>query len=74
MEHPRVLTPLQAEFLDVFFQQPVAHDFFLTGGTALAEFYLQHRYSQDLDLFTLSQETLDLISAAIPGLAEYLHA
>lgn len=25
--------------------------FYLTGGTALAEFYLQHRYSDDLDFF-----------------------
>jgi hypothetical protein len=26
--------------------------FYLTGGTALAEFYLAHRRSYDLDLFT----------------------
>jgi hypothetical protein len=27
-------------------------DFYLTGGTALAEFYLQHRLSEDLDFFS----------------------
>lgn len=26
--------------------------FYFTGGTALAEYYLQHRYSEDLDFFT----------------------
>lgn len=29
--------------------------FYLTGGTALAEFYLKHRYSEDIDLFSYSQ-------------------
>lgn len=74
MKPPRVLTPLQAAFLDVFFQQPAGQDFFLTGGTALAEFYLHHRYSQDVDLFTLNEETFDLVSASIPGIAAYLRA
>jgi len=27
----------------------------LTGGTALSQFYLQHRYSEDLDFFTNQQ-------------------
>ena len=26
--------------------------FYLTGGTALSRFYLNHRYSEDLDFFT----------------------
>ncbi|MBI5729257.1 MAG: nucleotidyl transferase AbiEii/AbiGii toxin family protein [Candidatus Magasanikbacteria bacterium] len=26
--------------------------FYLTGGTALAEYYLHHRYSEDLDFFS----------------------
>lgn len=30
--------------------------FYLAGGTALAEFYLQHRLSEDLDFFTEKQE------------------
>lgn len=32
--------------------------FYLTGGTALSEFYLQHRYSDDLDFFTRKDEPL----------------
>jgi hypothetical protein len=30
----------------------VQHEFYLTGGTALGRGYYQHRYSEDLDLFT----------------------
>jgi len=35
---------------------PDAERFYLTGGTALAEFYLGHRRSFDLDIFTTEQE------------------
>ena len=38
---------------------PVAEEFFLTGGTALGVFYLHHRISNDLDLFTT--EEMDLM-------------
>jgi len=31
--------------------QPVLNDFYLTGGTALGRFYLNHRFSEDLDFF-----------------------
>ena len=30
----------------------IRENFYLTGGTALAEFYLHHRYSDDLDFFS----------------------
>ncbi len=49
-----VLTPLQRDFLYSFFAQPVAAPFVLTGGTALAAFYLQHRRSEDIDLFAVA--------------------
>ncbi|NTU74244.1 nucleotidyl transferase AbiEii/AbiGii toxin family protein [Candidatus Roizmanbacteria bacterium] len=32
--------------------------FYFTGGTALAEYYLNHRFSDDLDLFT-TEKTID---------------
>lgn len=51
-----ILTPLQTKFLKIFFESRYGHDFFLSGGTALAAFYLQHRLSEDLDLFTLDQK------------------
>jgi len=45
-----ILTPLQNSFLAAFFHR--TQDFYLTGGTALGAFYLKHRDSVDLDLFT----------------------
>ena len=47
-----LLTPLQKAFLAAFSQLPDQARFYLTGGTALAEFYLGHRLSFDLDFFT----------------------
>jgi hypothetical protein len=47
-----IITPLQKKLLqDIPSLQDTKH-FYLTGGTALAEFYLGHRRSYDLDLFT----------------------
>lgn len=43
---------LQDKFLDLFFTDSLSSDFYLTGGTALARFYFNHRESVDLDLFT----------------------
>jgi hypothetical protein len=37
-----ILTPLQKEFLEVFSGLPDQSQFYLTGGTALAEYYLGH--------------------------------
>ncbi|SRR3989338_1748312 len=48
----KILTPLQLKLLTDFFDQNLSKDYFLTGGTALAGFYLFHRKSVDLDLFT----------------------
>ncbi len=47
-----VLTPFQLNVLKVLSKEPLLKDFYLTGGTALAAFYLQHRLSEDLDFFT----------------------
>ncbi len=52
-EIPRddILGEAQRRFLDAFRGSPLASRFYLTGGTALAAFYLRHRYSEDLDFF-----------------------
>ena len=42
----------QRDLLRAFSTLGDAHHFYLTGGTALAEFYLGHRRSFDLGLFT----------------------
>lgn len=51
-----ILTKQQKELLILLFKdKDVATNFYLTGGTALAEYYLHHRFSEDLDFFS-SQE------------------
>jgi predicted nucleotidyltransferase component of viral defense system len=74
MTQPNLLTPTQQSFLEAFFAQRAGQEFFLTGGTALAAFYLRHRYSEDLDLFTLSETALQDVSNSLPAIAEKLGA
>lgn len=53
----KVLTELQERVLGTLFaEEEIKRHFYLTGGTALSEFYLKHRYSDDLDIFTHSVE------------------
>ena len=49
-EESKALTPLKRDFLNTFFER--SQTFFLTGGSALGIFYLQHRLSYDMDFFT----------------------
>jgi predicted nucleotidyltransferase component of viral defense system len=47
------LTDTQRRVLETFFSSdPISAHFYLSGGTALAGFYLHHRLSDDIDLFT----------------------
>lgn len=55
-ENSRALTPLKHDFLKAFFAKEKR--FFLTGGSALGLFYLEHRCSYDLDLFVNKITTL----------------
>lgn len=51
-----ILSAKQQELLDLFSKEPaIVRYFYLSGGTALAEFYLRHRYSEDLDFFSESE-------------------
>jgi len=52
------LTPIQENLLYEIGKIREASFFFLTGGTALAEFYLGHRRSYDLDFFTAEENLL----------------
>ncbi len=65
-------TPLQREVLAGLCRNAeISERFFLTGGTALAAFYLGHRISEDLDMFSREQRELgDIdfwIAKAWPG-------
>ena len=63
------LSPLQRDFLHRFFATTSGPRFFLTGGTALSAFYLHHRVSVDLDLFTLDDLALNEGEVVVPQLA-----
>jgi hypothetical protein len=65
-----LLTPLQRAFIQVFSQLPDQKHFFLTGGTALAEYYLGHRLSYDLDFFTSDDGLVQPVSFQIERLSE----
>lgn len=58
MEITTILSNFQKQVLDKFKKSSLAKKFYLSGGTALAEYYLKHRKSEDLDFFT--QEELNL--------------
>jgi predicted nucleotidyltransferase component of viral defense system len=48
-----LLTTHQINFLDFVGKQPQLYEsFYFSGGTALSEFYLRHRFSEDLDFFS----------------------
>lgn len=52
-----ILTPTQLNFLELAQAEPqITKRFYLTGGTALSEFYLHHRFSRDIDLFCEKEE------------------
>lgn len=53
-----VLSDFQLKVLNYWAKTSLSKKFYLAGGTALAQFYLQHRKSEDLDFFTESE--LDL--------------
>ncbi|MBI2100195.1 MAG: nucleotidyl transferase AbiEii/AbiGii toxin family protein [Candidatus Vogelbacteria bacterium] len=44
-------------------EKAIGGNFYLSGGTALAEFYLQHRWSEDLDFFSEKEVDPESISA-----------
>jgi len=49
----KILTERQIALLEEIGKQPfLTKNFYLSGGTALAGFYLFHRYSEDLDFFS----------------------
>lgn len=54
----QIITPEQSKLLDLIAENRIlTRDFYFTGGTALSQFYLFHRYSDDLDFF--SEKSLD---------------
>lgn len=58
---------LQRDVLEAFFEREAR--FFVTGGAALAGYYLGHRETRDLDLFTLD----DVLEDGVATLREVAH-
>lgn len=64
MAKKTILTKNQQLLLDeISKNKALSKTFYLGGGTALAEFYLQHRLSEDLDFFTENEFDTFAISA-----------
>lgn len=56
----KILTDAQERVLNLFRKSELSQQFYFTGGSALPEFYLQHRYSFDLDFFTKEKNALNM--------------
>lgn len=54
-----ILNQFQQKVLRDFKKSNLGKKFYLSGGTALTEFYLRHRLSEDLDFFTQEELNLD---------------
>jgi hypothetical protein len=63
-----LFTPIQKAFLAAFAELPDQAQFYLAGGTALAEFYLGHRLSLDLDLFTVQADLILPVSYQVEAI------
>ncbi len=63
-----ILTEKQKLFLSLFSAQKIANKFYLTGGTALAEYYFPYRSSADLDFFSRNEIQIDEITAFIKSI------
>ncbi len=58
-----LLTPHQIDFLNFAGSCPQVHEsFYFSGGTALSEFYLHHRFSEDLDFFSENEFDVGALS------------
>lgn len=68
-----VLTKEQVSFLDEVARDPyLCKNFYFTGGTPLAAFYLLHRLSEDIDLFSEQEIYLPSIRAFLKKIQKKL--
>lgn len=68
-----IFTPIQKSVFDAFAKnEGLRRQFYFTGGTALSVFYLQHRYSEDMDFFSLKPFNDEEVLAFINHLSQQL--
>jgi len=69
-----ILTPRQQNLLDTLSKENyIQQNFYLSGGTALAEYYLQHRLSEDLDFFSLKEIEPNTIQIILKKIKSKIH-
>lgn len=66
-----LLTEDQQFVIKLFAQETALHDFYLTGGTVLAEFYLHHRDSDDLDFFTETPIDIRIVEVFVKKITDH---
>ncbi len=71
-EKSKACTPLKRDILRAWFEQESRY--FLTGGSALGIFYLEHRRSYDLDLFTCEEVAPKEVQNLIRKIASQIDA
>jgi len=75
MEKGSILTSIQKRFLATVIKEPyLLKRYYFTGGTALSEFYLRHRISKDIDLFSEKEIHLPSIVKFVKKAAKNLSA
>ncbi len=67
-----ILTKEQTLFLKLMPETPLAKQFYFSGGTALAYYYLQHRRSKDLDFFCQEEFLPQEVTAVLKFLQKKL--
>lgn len=75
MAKKTLLATNQQKFIALFNKEKsLTKRFYLTGGTALAEFYLRHRYSEDLDFFSEEEFILLPLRAFVKKVEKAMNA
>lgn len=72
MPKTAILTKIQQTFLELFGKQTFSKKFCLSGGTALAAFYIPYRFSEDLDFFSEEEVQTDEIIAFLKSIKKEL--
>lgn len=75
MGQKTILSPIQRKFLDLCLKEPyILKHYYWTGGTVLAEIYLHHRESEDIDLFSENEVNVKVVSNFVGAIAKKLGA
>lgn len=64
-----ILNSFQIAVLNELKKNPLNSKFYLSGGTALSEYYLHHRFSEDLDFFTQEELVIEEIKKFIKSIS-----